>query len=391
MLTEAERRRVLVEWNDTRTDFPRTSAPTSSSRPRLSTPDAIAVQMGEDSLTYRQLDSRANQLAWHLRSLGVGPDVRVGLCVERSLHLVVGILGILKAGGVYVLLDPSYPPSAWPSCCATRAPSSSPRSTPADELPIQSELLVLLDAGWDRIAVQPEQRPTRPFPRQPRLRHLHLGLHRHSQGHPAAPPRPVQHRPGLHPDTSAHPADRVLQFAAFSFDTSVSDFFRTLLSGARLVLATREQILGPVLHELMEAQGVTTAILTPSVLAQLEPDKLPTLRTVISAGEACTPQLVERWQPGRHFLNEYGPTEITVCATIDTEVSARLTIGRALPNTQVFVLDSRLQPVPVGVPVSSSSVAPASPGRLPPASGAHRREVRPPPVFLRRRPPLPHG
>ncbi|HZI05029.1 MAG TPA: amino acid adenylation domain-containing protein, partial [Archangium sp.] len=356
LLSEAERRRVLVDWNDTRMEFPRDVCAHQLFEAQVQrTPDNIAVQMGEDFLTYRQLDARANQLAHHLLSLGVGPDVRVGLCVERSLHMVVGILGILKAGGAYVPLDPSYPADRVAFMLRdSLTPILLTQEHLADELPVQSELLVLLDAEWDTfIAAQPEHSPNAPVLPD------NLAYVIYTSGSTGTPKGTLLHHRGLCNTALASihthqltPADRVLQFAAFSFDTSVSDFFRTLLSGARLVLATREQILpGPVLHQLMETQGVTAAILTPSVLAQLEPEQLPTLRTVISAGEACTPRLVERWQPGRRFLNEYGPTEITVCVTIDTEVSAqRLTIGRAMPNTQVFVLDARLQPVPVGVP-----------------------------------------
>ncbi|MBM7114700.1 non-ribosomal peptide synthase/polyketide synthase [Archangium primigenium] len=356
LLSESERRRILVDWNDTRLELPQdVLAHQLFEAQAARTPDAIAVQMGEESLTYRQLDARANQLAHHLLSLGVGPDVRVGLCVERSLHMVVGLLGILKAGGAYVPLDPSYPAERLAFMLRdSLTPILLTQEHLADELPVQSELLVLLDAEWDSfIASQPESAPHAPVLPE------HLAYVIYTSGSTGTPKGTLLHHRGLCNTALASihthqlsPADRVLQFAAFSFDTSVSDFFRTLLSGARLVLATREQILpGPVLHELMEAQGVTAAILTPSVLAQLEPDQLPSLRTLISAGEACTPQLVERWQPGRRFLNEYGPTEITVCATIDTEVSAqRLTIGRAIPNAQLFVLDARLQPVPVGVP-----------------------------------------
>ena len=112
-----------MEWNDTRTEYPRDSASTSCSRTQArAAPDAVAVVFEDRQLTYGELNARANQLAHHLRGLGVGPEVLVGLCVERSPEMVVGLLGILKAGGAYVPLDPAYPPSGWPSCCEdTRA------------------------------------------------------------------------------------------------------------------------------------------------------------------------------------------------------------------------------------------------------------------------------
>jgi non-ribosomal peptide synthetase component E (peptide arylation enzyme)/acyl carrier protein len=145
----------------------------------------------------------------------------------------------------------------------------------------------------------------------------------------------------------------VLQFAAFSFDASVCEVFSTLLAGACLVLASREDILpGAPLVSLLTSQRVSAVTLTPSVLSQLEPQQLPALKTLISAGEACSPELLSRWAPGRSFLNAYGPTEVTICASITAALrpGEPLSIGRPLPNVQVFVLDTRLQPVPVGVP-----------------------------------------
>ena len=356
LLTQAERQRLLVEWNDTRVDFPQdVCAHQLFEAQAQRTPDAVAVQFGETALTYRQLDVRTNQLARHLLSLGVGPEVRVGLCVERSLDMVVGILGILKAGGAYVPLDPTYPSERVAFMLRdARIPVLLTHEHLADELPVQRELLVLLDAEWDTlIATQPEHAPEVPVLPD------NLAYVIYTSGSTGTPKGTLLHHRGLCNTALASirthaltPADRVLQFAAFSFDTSVSDIFRTLLGGARLVLASRDELLpGPHLHQLMEAQGITAAILTPAVLEQMEPEQVPTLRTVISAGEACTARIVERWQPGRRFLNEYGPTEVTVCATLDSEVSAEcLTIGRPLPNTQVFVLDARLRPVPVGIP-----------------------------------------
>ncbi|HYO56981.1 amino acid adenylation domain-containing protein, partial [Archangium sp.] len=148
------------------------------------------------------------------------------------------------------------------------------------------------------------------------------------------------------------PESRVLQFAAFGFDASVWEIFSTLLAGACLCLAPRETIMpGAPLHSVLKEQGITTVTLTPSSLAMLDPEGLEALETVVSAGEACPPALVARWKPGRGFLNAYGPTEVTICASICDEVDEqRPTIGRPLPNVELYVLDERLEPVPVGVP-----------------------------------------
>ncbi|SEN19184.1 amino acid adenylation domain-containing protein, partial [Stigmatella aurantiaca] len=147
------------------------------------------------------------------------------------------------------------------------------------------------------------------------------------------------------------PGKKVLQFSSLGFDASVWEMFSALLSGAHLVLASKEALMpGAPLQELLQAQAITTATLTPSVLMQLEPGSLPSLETVAAAGEACTPELVGRWKPGRRFINAYGPTEVTICATQNSQVEAvRPTIGRALPNVQVYVLDEGQRVVPVGV------------------------------------------
>ncbi|MGZ3459615.1 MAG: non-ribosomal peptide synthetase, partial [Archangium sp.] len=357
LLTEAERRRVLVEWNDVRADYPRdVCAHQLVEAQAQRTPDALAVQMGEDSLTYRQLDSRANQLAHHLRSLGVGPDVRVGLCVERSLHLVVGILGILKAGGAYVPLDPSYPSERLAFMLRdSLTPVLLTQEHLADELPIQSELLVLLDAEWDTfIATRPEHSPNAPVLPD------NLAYIIYTSGSTGTPKGTLLAHRGLCNTALStvtahgfHPESRVLQFAASSFDASVCEVFSSLLAGACLVLASREDILpGAPLVSLLTSQRINAVTLTPSVLARLEPSQLPSLCTVISAGEACSPELLSHWAPGRSFLNAYGPTEATICASITgpLQPGQRLTIGRPLPNVQLFVLDERLQPVPAGVP-----------------------------------------
>ncbi|WP_338050660.1 AMP-binding protein, partial [Pyxidicoccus caerfyrddinensis] len=148
------------------------------------------------------------------------------------------------------------------------------------------------------------------------------------------------------------PGRRLLQFFSSAFDASVSEIFPALLSGACLVLASRDELMpGAPLLKVLQEQSVTTLKLTPSVLAQLEPEGLRGIQTLITAGEACTPELVARFQPGRRFVNAYGPTEATVCATVNTDVDARhVSIGRPFHNVRAYVLDASLQPVPVGVP-----------------------------------------
>ncbi|MFE8600248.1 amino acid adenylation domain-containing protein [Archangium violaceum] len=356
LLTQAERQRLLVEWNATHADFPReVCAHTLFEAQARRTPETLAVRFGEVALTYRQLDARANQLAWHLRSLGVGPDMRVGLCVERSLDMVVAILGILKAGGAYVPLDPTYPTERLAFMLRDALiPVLLTHEHLADALPVRGELLVLLDTEWDAlIASQPEHAPDVPVPPD------HLAYVIYTSGSTGRPKGTLLHHRGLCNTALAaarakrlHSGSRVLQFASSSFDASVWETFSTLLAGACLVLASREELLPDVpLRTLLEKQAITAVTLTPSVLAQLSEQGLPGLETVVSAGEALPRAVAQRWSRGRTLLNAYGPTEVTVCASISGPVDAeRITIGRPFPNVELYVLDALLQPVPVGVP-----------------------------------------
>ena len=156
---------------------------------------------------------------------------------------------------------------------------------------------------------------------------------------------------------------RVLQFASFSFDAAVAEVAHALLSGAALVMARPEQA-GPELLALMRDEAVTVATLPPSLLAALSPDDLPALRTIVSAGEAVSADVVARWGAGRRFVNAYGPTETTVCATmsIDPPPDGRPPIGRPIANVRAYVLDARMQPVPVGR-ARASCTSPASASR----------------------------
>ncbi|WP_164013943.1 non-ribosomal peptide synthetase [Pyxidicoccus trucidator] len=356
LLSEAEQRQVLVEWNATARDFPRDAcAHHLFAAQAARTPDAEALRFEGQSLTYAQLDRRANQLAHHLRTLGVRPEVPVALCVERSLEMVVGILGILKAGGAWVPMDASYPVERLTYMlrdCA--APVLVTTEAISDELPAGSEQLVLLDADAALIAAQPET----PFESGAGADHLAYVIYTSgSTGRPKG--TLLQHRGLCNTALTAGrmqdfaPGTRVLQYAAFGFDASVWEVFSTLLAGAALVLAPRERLLpGAPLSTLLREESITAIALTPSVLAQLAPEDFPSLRTLVSAGEACTPELVARWGARVRLFNSYGPTEVTVCATNTglLQPGQRLTIGRPWANLQVYVVDASLRLLPVGVP-----------------------------------------
>ncbi|HYO55831.1 non-ribosomal peptide synthetase [Archangium sp.] len=354
LMKKEERQRLLVEWNDTRTEPAREArAHRLLEQVVEQRPDAVAVSFESSQLTYRELNLRANQMAYQLRALGIGPEMRVAICMERSLEMVVGLLGIMKSGAAYVPLDPSYPKDRL-SFILEDAEVEVLLTQPHLEevLPDHGARVLHLSPDWASLADEFEANP----PEGAEADNLAYIIYTSGS---TGRPKGVQlaHRGLCNTALAASralaltPESRVLQFAAFGFDASVWEIFSTLLTGAHLVLAPREAIMpGPPLHALLEEKGVTAVTLTPSALAPLEPERLKGLRTVVSAGEACTPELARRWKEGRLFINAYGPTETTVCATLNREVDAqRPTIGRPLPNVQVYVLDERLQPVPVGV------------------------------------------
>ncbi|MBN8472056.1 amino acid adenylation domain-containing protein [Corallococcus exiguus] len=356
LMDETEQRQVLVDWNATSRDFPREACAHQLFEAQVArTPHATAVRFEGTALTYAQLDTRANQLAHHLRALGVRPDVPVALCVERSLETVVAILGILKAGGAWVPLDASYPVERLTYMlrdCA--APVLVTTEALADELPSGGEQLVLLDVDAPILDARPGTAPEN-------LTHAgNLAYVIYTSGSTGRPKGTLLQHLGLCNTAlnaaraqGLHSGSRVLQYAAFGFDASVFEIFGALLAGATLVLAPRERLMpGAPLQELLREEALTAVTLTPSVLAQLTPEDFPALETLVSAGEACTPELVTRWGPRVRLINAYGPTEVTVCATVSEPLRPgdRLTIGRPWANVRAYVLDAALRPVPPGVP-----------------------------------------
>ncbi|NTX50273.1 non-ribosomal peptide synthase/polyketide synthase [Myxococcus sp. CA039A] len=351
LLSDVERRHVLVDWNATEAVLPSGCAHELVAAQSARTPDALAVTFQDQRVTYRELERRANQLAHRMRALGVGPEVQVGLCVDRSVELVVGILAVLKAGGAYVPLDPGYPRER----LAFMLADSGVRVLLvqrhlADGVAAPGVTVHVLEPGVGEGA--PETPPDVAVDAD------NLAYVIYTSGSTGRPKGTLLTHRGLSNTALAavkehgfHPGSRVLQFAATSFDASVCEIFATLLAGATLCLAPREALLpGPPLRAVLTDNAITAVTLTPSVLAQLEPEGLPALETVISAGEACTPDVARRWSRGRRLLNAYGPTEVTICASINGAVDPeRPTLGRPFPNVRVYVLDARLVPAPVGV------------------------------------------
>jgi amino acid adenylation domain-containing protein len=319
-------------------------------------PAATAVVLGQQAMSYGQLNRRANRLAHHLRTLGVGPEVLVGLCVERSVEMVVGVLAVLKAGGAYVPLDPAYPRERLAFMLEdSRVPVLLTQTHLVASLPAHPARVLCLDAPPPELGQQGDHDPV------PLAGPDHLAYVIYTPGSTGRPWGVLVEHRGLSNLAEAQarlfavqPDDCVLQLAPLAFDASVSELAMTFAAGATLVLGTREELVpGPRLLRLLEEQGITIVTLVPTALAALgpaTPGVLPALRTIVVAGAACPAALAAQWAPGRRFFNAYGPTEATVCATVAacTGREETLPIGRAIDNVRLRVLDAYRQPVRPG-------------------------------------------
>ncbi len=362
LLTKVERHQMLFEWNNTARDFPRDACIHQLIERTVELqPDAPALVLEGETRTYRDLNRRANQLAHHLQWLGVGPDTVVGVLTARSSEMVEGILGALKAGGAYLPLDPAYPEERLAFMLEdSEAPvlltQSHLRDHAARFAPAGTRL-ISLDTEWAAIAQEPETNPKSDVTPD------NLAYVIYTSGSTGKPKGTMLRHRGLCNLTDVQRrafgirgegGSRILQFSPLSFDASVWETFMALRNGATLCLARQQTLAsGHELVQLMANVGVTNATLPPSVLAVLPQEALPDLETVISAGEACTAELVARWAPGRQFVNAYGPTETTVCASMhvcDESDPESPPIGRPIDNTRLYILDAALQPVPIGVP-----------------------------------------
>ncbi|WP_164014709.1 non-ribosomal peptide synthetase [Pyxidicoccus trucidator] len=355
LLSPGERRQVLVEWSGHAAPFPDGACIHELFDAQVRrTPDAVALMHGEQSLSYAELETRANQLAWLLRARGVGAELRVALCLERSVELMVAVLAILKAGGAFVPMDPAYPAERLAFMLGDCGAPLLLTSSALDVLPPPGMLVMELDTLEALLERQPTHAPA-PLATADNVAYVIYTSG--STGQPKGVMVPHRGVPNLAlsqvEPQGLGPGTRVLQFASPSFDAFVWETFLTLLSGSTLCLASGEALQpGPALAELLKAQDVHVIAMSPTALGALPAEGLEGLRTVISAGEACPAELVSKWAPGRRFFNAYGPTEATVCATMVPCVpdGTPPPLGRPLPNVRVYVLDEALRPVPVGVP-----------------------------------------
>ncbi|MCY1043070.1 amino acid adenylation domain-containing protein, partial [Corallococcus sp. bb12-1] len=364
-LLSPEEERQLQQWNDTRAAFAEdTCLPALVQAQARRTPEAVAVLFEDAQLTYAELEARANQLAHHLRSLGAGPGATVGLCVERSIEMVVGLLGVLKAGAAYVPIDPSYPKDRIAFMLADAAPRVLlTQQRLVSQLPATQARLLCLDSDGASVARQPTDAPEVPLtPGHPAYVIYTSG----STGQPKGTLIPhralANHMAWMVSTFGLGATERVLQKTPLSFDASVWECWASLLVGAPLVLAPLEAHRDPAaLVDCVVRQRVSVLQVVPSLLRfMLDEPALPRathLRWLFCGGEALPLELALRVRavlPQVQVVNLYGPTETTIDATwaqvSGQEPGTTAPIGRPVANTQVHVLDAGLRPVPVGVP-----------------------------------------
>lgn len=355
LLTRRERQQLLVEWNETKADYPASACIHEQFESQAQrTPEAIAVEFDGQRLTYSELNARSNQFAQHLQALGVGPDVLVGLCVERSLEMLIALLGILKAGGAYLPLDPAFPRER----LAFMLDDAKPRvlvtqTTLLGKLPPCQSPVVCIDA----FSLAGEVRTAA---RRPDSHNLAYILYTSGS---TGKPKGVEicHRAVVNFLNSMRVApgmearDTLLSVTTLSFDIFGLEIWLPLTTGARVVIVPQEVAMdGRQLAEVMVRCGATVMQAAPSTWQLLLESAWagnPGLK-ILCGGEAWSQQLAEQLLPKCGSLwNMYGPTETTIWSAVDQVREGKpVLLGRPIANTQFYVVDSHLQPVPVGVP-----------------------------------------
>ncbi|MFE6978163.1 amino acid adenylation domain-containing protein [Streptomyces sp. NPDC057682] len=357
VLSAPERVRLLEEWNDSAQDVPVGTLPALFEQRTAEAPDAVAVVCGDVSLSYAELDARANRLARYLVGRGVGPEQRVAVALPRSVDWLVAVLAVVKAGGAYLPVDLTYPADriaymlddAQPLLVLTDRASAD--GLPGSEKVVTDDLADVLGRYADT-ALSDGERTAPLVPEAP-------AWVIYTSGSTGRPKGVVVTHTGIASLVRSQiqsfditRESRILQFASPSFDAAAWELCMALVSGARLVMGTSEELLpGEGLAGVLARHGVTHATLPPAALSVMPENGLPDGMTLVVAGEACPPAMVERWSVGRRMINAYGPTETTVCATMSGPLSGPVIapIGWPVVNSRVYVLDARLQPVAPGV------------------------------------------
>ncbi|MDB6028675.1 MAG: cyclohexanecarboxylate-CoA ligase [Verrucomicrobiales bacterium] len=359
-LTKAEERQILGQWNETGTKYPRHACVHELFQDQVDrSPEAVALKFAGQTMTYRALNARANQLANRLQQLGVGQETLVGVALERSFEVVVTLLAVLKAGGAYVPLDPSYPRERLDYILKDTGVSVLVTTTPFQELGAGVPNTLLLDAEGETLA---KQEQTNLISNTAPNSLAYVMYTSGSTGKPKGVLIPHRGITRLVKETNYarfSTSDVFLQFAPISFDASTFEIWGALLNGAKLVIYPPEMLSLANLGDFLLSEEITTLWLTAGLFHQMvdeNVEKLRGLKQLLAGGDVlAVPQVLKalRELPNCQLINGYGPTEnttFTCCYTVPRDWSgAALPIGKPISNTKVYILDDALQPVPVAV------------------------------------------
>ncbi|HEX5883405.1 MAG TPA: amino acid adenylation domain-containing protein, partial [Pyrinomonadaceae bacterium] len=356
LLNEAELDQLIEQSKGTKEEYSKDTCVHELFESQVErTPNACAVIFEGQELSYAELNRRANQLAHHLRNLGVQEEMLVGVCANRSVEMIVGVLGILKAGAAYLPLDPSYPLERLAFMLEdAQVAVLLTQDELMDSLPTHWGQVICLDSDAELIAEQVSENPVIAATAE------NLAYVIYTSGSTGKPKGVMVQHAGLCNLVQAQikgfeiqPENRVLQFASSSFDASVSEIFTALIAGATLVLGRQEAMMpGGELEQLLREQKVTTVTFPPTVLRVLNEEEFEDLVMVVAAGESLDNETAERWRKrsnGGKLIDAYGPTEFTVCATLGEVRTETVSIGKPIANSEVYILDEHMQLVPTGV------------------------------------------
>ncbi|KYC36605.1 non-ribosomal peptide synthetase [Scytonema hofmannii PCC 7110] len=366
LLTASEKHQLIVDWNDTLTDYPYNQCIHHLFKQQVErTPNAIAVVFENQQLTYRELNNQANRVAHYLQKLGVIPEVLVGICMERSLSMVVGLLGILKAGGAYVPLDPAHPKERLAFILEdTQSPVLLTQQRLIEKLPTDSTKVVCLDSDWEEIARECSQNPVC------EINSANLAYVIYTSGSTGKPKGTlIPHKGLLNYLTWCTQAYTVelgkgtTVHSSLAFDLTITGLFSPLLVGRQVKLIAENQGIESLSHTLRQESNLSLVKITPAELlllsGQLSSNEVAGItRAFIVGGENLLTESTTFWQeyaPDTMLVNEYGPTETVVGCCIyrvpQVELeSSSVPIGLPIANTQLHVLDQYHQLVPIGVP-----------------------------------------
>ena len=358
LLSEPERKRLLIEWNQTAfTPDNLQCVHELITRNAEKHPDKTALIFEQREVSYAELNRKANQVANYLVSLNLKPEAIVGVLLDRSPEMIFAILGALKAGCAYLPLDPTYPTERLHHMVT----DSGLRYVITDSALVGKisgleKTPILIDDADSPVWSVPDDEPDVPVSLD------QLAYIIYTSGSTGKPKGTLLHHKGLanvlystRKNYRVSEQSRTLQFASFSFDASVEEIFSTLTAGGTLVLATKDTLLSlGELIQLIRSREISNITLPPSVLRVLQPEDFPTLQSVVSAGEKCPAEIAAKWSKGRNFVNGYGPTEATICTTaypVPEDFNGHtVPIGKPVGNVRLYILDRFMNPVPVGVP-----------------------------------------